>query len=96
MSTQYVLKHINSIAAGVNRAYDELASICPTIADELTDDIKDSAHTYERMCTKAMDALGQSLVILNLISSKLKKSESHLDESKLENRIKRLERLMRK
>lgn len=96
MSEQSVLKHINSIAAGVNRAYDELASICPIIADELTDDVKDSAHTYERMCTKAMDALGQSLVMLNLISSKLKKAESHLDESKLENRIKRLERLMRK
>lgn len=48
------------------------------------------------MCTKAMDALGQSLVMLNLIKSKLKKAESHLDESKLENRIKRLERLMKK
>ena len=44
------------------------------MADELIDDVKDSAHTYERMCTKAMDALGQSLVMLNLISSKLKKS----------------------
>lgn len=96
MSEQSVLKHINSIAAGVNRAYDELASVCPIIADELTDDVKDSANTYERMCTKAMDALGQSLVMLNLISSKLKKAESRLDESKLENRIKRLERLMRK
>lgn len=96
MSTQSVLKHINIIAAGINRAYDELASICPTIADELTDDIKDSAHTYERMCTKAIDTLGQSLVILNLISSKLKKAESRLDESKLENRINRLERLMKK
>ena len=48
------------------------------------------------MCTKAMDVLGQSLVMLNLISSKLKKAESHLDESKLENRVKRLEHLMRK
>lgn len=66
------------------------------MADELIDDVKDSTHTYERMCTKAMDALGQSLVMLNLISSKLKKAESHLDESKLENRIKRIERLMRK
>lgn len=95
MSEQSVIKHINSIAAGVNRAYDELASVCPIITDELTDDVKDSAHTYERMCTKAMDALGQSLVMLNLISSKLKKAESR-NESKLENRIKRLERLMRK
>lgn len=48
------------------------------------------------MCTKAMDALGQSLVMLNLISSKLKRAESRLDESKLENRINRLERLMKK
>ena len=48
------------------------------------------------MCTKAMDALGQSLVMLNLIKLKLKKAESQLDESKLENRIKRLEHLMRK
>ena len=96
MSTQSVIKHINSIVAGVNSAYDELESICPIIADELTDDVKDSAHTYERMCAKAMDALGQSLVMLNLISSKLKKAESRLDESKLENRIKRLERLMKK
>lgn len=96
MSTQSVIKHINSIAAGVNRAYDELASICPIIADELTDDVNDSTHAYERMCTKAMDALGQSLVMLNLISSKLKKAESHIAESKLENRINRLERLMRK
>lgn len=96
MSTQSVIKHINSIAAVVNRAYDLLESVCPIIADELIDDVKDSAHTYERMCTKAMDALGQSLVMLNLISSKLKKAESHLDESKLENRIKRIERLMRK
>lgn len=96
MSEQSVLKHINSIAAGVNRAYDELASICPIIADQLADDVKDSTHSYGRMCTKAMDALGQSLVMLNLISSKLKKAESHLDESKLENRIKRLERLMKK
>ena len=47
------------------------------------------------MCTKAMDALGQSLIMLNLISSKLKKAES-LNESKLENRINRLERLMKK
>ena len=96
MSAQSVIKHINSIAAVVNRAYDLLESVCPIIADELIDDVKDSAHTYERMCTKAMDALGQSLVMLNLISSKLKKAESHLDESKLENRIKRIERLMRK
>lgn len=95
MSTQSVIKHINSIAAGVNRAYDELESICPIIADELTDDFKDSTNTYERMCAKAMDALGQSLVMLNLISSKLKKAESRND-SKLENRIKRLEHLMRK
>ena len=91
MSTQSVIKHINSIAAGVNRAYNELESVCPIIADELTDDVK-----YERMCTKAMDALGQSLIMLNLIKSKLKKAESHLDESKLENRIKRLECLMGK
>ena len=96
MSEQSVFKHINSIAAGVNRAYDELASICPIIVDELTDDVKDSDHTYEQMCTKAMDALGQSLIMLNLIKLKLKKTESRLDESKLENRIKRLERLMRK
>lgn len=96
MSEQSVLKRINSIAAGVNRAYDELASICPIITDELADDVKDSAHTYERMCTKAIDALGQSLIMLGLISSKLKKAESRLDESKLENRIKRLERLMKK
>lgn len=96
MQEQSVLKHINSITSGVNRAYDELASICPIIADELTDDVKDSAHTYERMCTKVMDALGQSLVMLNLISSKLKKAESRLYESKLENRINRLERLMKK
>ena len=95
MSTQSVIKHINSIAAGVNRAYNELESICPIIADELTDDFKDSTSTYERMCTKAMDALGQSLVMLNLISSKLKKAESR-NESKLENRINRLERLMKK
>ena len=95
MSTQSVIKHINSIAAGVNRAYNELESVCPIIADELTDDVKDSTHTYERMCTKAMDALGQSLVMLNLISSKLKKAESR-NESKLENRINRLERLMKK
>lgn len=95
MSTQSVIKHINSIAAGVNRAYNELESVCPIIVDELTDDVKDSTHTYERMCTKAMDALGQSLVMLNLISSKLKKAESR-NESKLENRIKRLERLMKK
>lgn len=61
-------KHINSIAAGVNRAYNELESVCPIIADELADDVK-----YDRMCTKAMDALGQSLVMLNLISLKLKK-----------------------
>lgn len=47
------------------------------------------------MCTKAMDALGQSLVMLNLISLKLKRAESS-NESKLENRIKRLERLMKK
>lgn len=47
------------------------------------------------MCTKAMDALGQSLIMLNLIGLKLKKTESR-NESKLENRIKRLERLMRK
>lgn len=90
MSTQSVIKHINSIAAGVNRAYNELESVCPIIADELTDDVK-----YERMCTKAMDALGQSLIMLNLISSKLKKAESR-NESKLENRINRLERLMKK
>lgn len=96
MSTQYIIKHINSIAAGVKRAYDELESVCPIIVDELTDDIKDSANTYERMCTKTMDALGQSLIMLNLISSKLKRAESRLDESKLENRIKRLERLMKK
>ena len=96
MSTQSVIKHINSIAAGVNRAYNELESVCPIIADELTDDFKDSTGTYERMCAKTMDALGQSLVMLNLIKSKLKKAESHLDESKLENRIKRLEHLMRK
>lgn len=95
MSTQSVIKHINSIAAGVNRAYNELESVCPIIVDELTDDVKDSTHTYERMCTKAMDALGQSLVMLNLISLKLKKAESR-NESKLENRIKRLERLMKK
>lgn len=42
-----------------------------------------------------MDALGQSLIMLNLIRLKLKKAESR-NESKLENRIKRLERLMRK
>ena len=96
MSTQSVIKHINSIAAGVNRAYNELESVCPIIVDDLTDGVKDSDHTYERMCTKAMDALGQSLVMLNLIKSKLKKAESRLDESELENRIKRLERLMRK
>ncbi len=90
MSTQSVIKHINSIAAGVNRAYNELESVCPIIADELADDIK-----YEQMCTKAMDALGQSLVMLNLISLKLKKAESR-NESKLENRINRLERLMKK
>lgn len=48
------------------------------------------------MCTKAIDALGQSLVMLNLISSKLKKAESRLYESKLENRIKQLELLMKK
>ena len=95
MSTQSVIKHINSIAAGVNRAYNELESVCPIIVDELTDDVKDSTHTYERMCTKAMDALGQSLIMLNLISSKLKKAESR-NESKLENRINRLERLMKK
>ena len=95
MSTQSVIKHINSIAAGVNRAYNELESVCPIIVDELIDDVKDSTHTYERMCTKAMDALGQSLVMLNLISSKLKKAESR-NESKLENRINRLERLMKK
>ena len=90
MSTQSVIKHINSIAAGVNRAYNELESVCPIIADELADDVK-----YEQMCTKAMDALGQSLVMLNLIKLKLKKAESG-NESKLENRIKRLERLMKK
>ena len=90
MSEQSVLKHINSIAAGVNRAYDELESVCPIITDELADDVK-----YEQMCTKAMDALGQSLVMLNLIKLKLKKAESR-NESKLENRINRLERLMRK
>ena len=95
MSTQSVIKHINSIAAGVNRAYNELESVCPIIVDELTDDVKDSTHTYERMCTKAMDALGQSLVMLNLINLKLKKAESR-NESKLENRIKRLERLIKK
>ena len=95
MSTQSVIKHINSIAAGVNRAYNELESVCPIIVNELTDDVKDSTHTYERMCTKAMDALGQSLVMLNLINLKLKKAESR-NESKLENRINRLERLMRK
>lgn len=95
MSTQSVIKHINSIAAGVNRAYNELESVCPIIVDELTDDVKDSTHTYEQMCTKAMDALGQSLVMLNLIKLKLKKAESR-NESKLENRINRLERLMRK
>lgn len=96
MSTQSVIKHINSIAAGVNRAYNELESVCPIIVDELTDDFKDSTSAYGQMCTKAMDALGQSLVMLNLISSKLKRAESRLDESKLENRIKRLERLMTK
>lgn len=90
MSEQSVLKHINSIVAGVNRAYNELESVCPIIADELADDVK-----YEQMCTKAMDALGQSLVMLNLIKLKLKKAESG-NESKLENRIKRLERLMKK
>ena len=90
MSTQSVIKHINSIVAGVNRAYNELESVCPIIADELADDVK-----YEQMCTKAMDALGQSLVMLNLIKLKLKKAESG-NESKLENRIKRLERLMKK
>ena len=95
MSTQSVIKHINSIAAGVNRAYNELESICPIIVDELTDDVKYSTHTYERMCTKAIDALGQSLVMLNLISLKLKKAESR-NESKLENRINRLELLMKK
>lgn len=42
-----------------------------------------------------MDALGQSLIMLNLIKLKLKKAESG-NESKLENRIKRLERLMKK
>ena len=90
MSEQSVLKHINSIAARINSAYDELESVCPIIADELADDVK-----YERMCTKAMDALGQSLVMLNLIKLKLKKAESR-NESKLENRINRLERLMKK
>ena len=95
MSTQSVIKHINSIAAGVNRAYNELESVCPIIVDELTDDVKDSDHTYEQMCTKAMDALGQSLIMLNLIKLKLKRAESS-NESLLENRIKRLERLMRK
>ena len=96
MSAQSVIKHINSIAAGVNRAYNELESVCPIIVNELTDEVKDSTHTYERMCTKAMDALGQSLIMLNLISLKLKKAESQLDESKLEKRINRLERLMKK
>lgn len=48
------------------------------------------------MCTKAMDALGQSLIMLNLIKLKLKNAESRLDESKLENHIKRLEHLMKK
>ena len=57
MSIQSVIKHINSIAAGVNRAYNELESVCPIIVDELADDVKDSTHTYERMCTKAIDAL---------------------------------------
>ena len=95
MSTQSVIKRINSIATGVNRAYNELESVCPIIVDELIDDVKDSTHTYERMCTKAMDALGQSLVMLNLIRSKLKRAESS-NESKLENRIKRLEQLMKK
>lgn len=47
MSTQSVIKHINSIAACVNRAYNELESVCPIIAYELTDDVKDSTHTYE-------------------------------------------------
>lgn len=47
MSTQSVIKHINSIAACVNRAYNELESVCPIIADELADDFKDNTSTYE-------------------------------------------------
>ena len=46
MSTQSVIKHINSIATGVNRANNELESVCPIIVDELIDDVKDSTHTY--------------------------------------------------
>ena len=81
MSTQSVIKHINSIAAGVNIAYNELESVCPIIADELTDDFKDSTSTYEQMCTKAMDALGQSLIMLNLIKLKLKKLKAVMNQN---------------
>lgn len=95
MSVSSVLKHINSIATDANRAYDELVYLCPIIADELTGDVQDSAHTYERMCIKAMDALEQSLITLDNVINKLE-AERSLMNSKLENRIKRLERLTRK
>lgn len=95
MSVSSVLKHINSIATDVNRAYDELVYLCPIIADELTDDVQDSANTYERMCVKAMGALEQSLITLNNVINKLEAERSLID-SKLENRINRLERLMKK
>lgn len=95
MSVSSVLKHINSIASDANRAYDELVYLCPIIADELTGDVQDSAHTYERMCIKAMDALEQSLITLDNVINKLE-AERSLMNSKLENRIKRLERLTRK
>lgn len=87
MSVPSVLKHINSIASDVNRAYDELIYLCPIIADELTGDVQDSAHTYERMCIKAMDTLDQSLITLDGVINKLEAERSLID-SKLENRIK--------
>lgn len=87
MSVPSVLKHINSIASDVNRAYDELIYLCPIIADELTGDVQDSAHTYERMCIKAMGALEQSLITLDGVINKLEAERSLID-SKLENRIK--------
>lgn len=87
MSVPSVLKHINSIVSDVNRAYDELIYLCPIIADELTGDVQDSAHTYERMCLKAMDTLDQSLITLNNVINKLEAERSLID-SKLENRIK--------
>lgn len=87
MSVPSVLKHINSIASDVNRAYDELIYLCPIIADELTGDVQGSAHTYERMCIKAMGALEQSLITLDGVINKLEAERSLID-SKLENRIK--------